>query len=59
MTVTEAEAIRLGSTTLAAFTVTVLSEEGGTAGAVYKPEPLSMLPQAAPPAAQLTDQVAP
>jgi hypothetical protein len=34
MTVTEAEAIPLGSTTLAAFTVTVLFGEGGTAGAV-------------------------
>jgi hypothetical protein len=30
---------------------------GGTAGAVYKPEVLSMLPQAAPPAGQPTDQV--
>jgi hypothetical protein len=57
MTVTEAEPVPLGVATLLAVTVTVLSEEGGTAGAVYKPEPLSMLPQAAPPAAQLTDQV--
>jgi hypothetical protein len=57
-TVTAAEAVWLGSTTLAAFTVTVLGE-GGMAGAVYRPL-ASIVPSVAlPPATSFTDQVTP
>jgi hypothetical protein len=57
-TVTEAEAVRVGSATLAAFTVTTLGT-GGTAGAVYRPLELMLPTVAFPPAMSFTDQVTP
>jgi len=56
--VAEAEPLWLVSTAAVAVTVTAFGV-GGTGGAVYKPEVPSMLPHAAPPAVQVTDQVTP
>jgi hypothetical protein len=57
-TVTAAVPTRVGSTTLAAFTVTTFGE-GGTAGAVYRPL-ASIVPTVAfPPTTSFTDQVTP
>jgi hypothetical protein len=56
--VTEAEAVRVGSTTLAAFTVTTFGE-GGRAGAAYSPVALMVPTVAFPPARSFTDQLTP
>jgi len=55
-TVTDAEPVRLGSTTLAAFTVTTFGE-GGIAGAVYRPLASIMPIEELPPTKPFTDQV--
>jgi hypothetical protein len=54
--VTEAEAVRVGSTTLAAFTVTTFGE-GGIAGAAYKPLASIVPIEELPPTKPFTDQV--
>jgi len=56
LTVTVAEALRLVSAVLVAFTVTVLGE-GGMAGAVYRPLTSIVPTVALPPAMLFTDQV--
>ncbi len=58
-TVTEAEALRVVSTTLVAVAVTTLLGEGGTAGPVYNPVELIVPTVPFPPATPFTDQLTP